>query len=212
MNNQSLNMNAIINLVNELQIQNKQLSDENINLKSIINSYTNSHNNNNISNIDSITRDFNNYSFNTSETNLLSNNLNDINLEVTNPVQENLDTKSIQDNLEKNNYIKDNSDKFILYYYPSKNTNFPPFEYKFYIQDNAKYSIKNDIKIRGKHIKINTDSNSISASYFNNKKIDYINLYSKEFYELNPNISKNVEIFRNKNKKRFDKYNQDPDL
>tara|TARA_B100001093_G_scaffold194636_1_gene187126 strand:+ start:351 stop:980 length:630 start_codon:yes stop_codon:yes gene_type:complete len=209
MNNQSVNMNALVNLVNELKIQINELSDENKNLKSIINSQNNY---TTLSNIDSITRDFNNYSFNTSETNLLSNNLNDINLEVTNPVQENLDTKSIQDNLEKNNYIKDNSDKFILYYYPSKNTNFPPFEYKFYIQDNAKYSIKNDIKIRGKHIKINTDSNSISASYFNNKKIDYINLYSKEFYELNPNISKNVEIFRNKNKKRFDKYNQDPDL
>ena len=64
-----------------------------------------------------------------------------------------------------------NKDKFILYYYPSKNINFPPFEYKFYIQDNSKYSIKNDIKVRGKHIKINTDSNSITASYFNNKKI-----------------------------------------
>ena len=101
---------------------------------------------------------------------------------------------------------------FILYYYSSKNTNFPSFEYKFYIQDNAKYSIKNDIKIRGKHLKVNYDSNTITASYFNNKKIEYITLDSKEFYELNPNISKNVEIFRSKNKKRFDKYNTNPDL
>ncbi len=206
MNNKTINMDSIINIINELQIQNKQLIDENNNLKSIINTNSISQNNNISSNIDTITRNLNNYSFNTSETNLLLNN----NLEdEKNSEHENLDTKSVQDNLEKNNY---NKDKFILYYYPSKNINFPPFEYKFYIQDNSKYSIKNDIKVRGKHIKINTDSNSITASYFNNKKIDYINLYSKEFYELNPNISKNVEIFRNKNKKRFDKYNQDPDF
>ena len=199
-------MDSIINLINQLQIQNKQLIDENNNLKSIIN--TNTQNNNTSPNINSITRDLNNYSFNSSETNLLSNN----NLEDDKDSEhEILDSKqkSDQENLEKNNLIKD---KFILYYYPSKNTNFPPFEYKFYIQDNAKYSIKKDIKIRGKHLKVNSDSNSITASYFINKKIEYINLYSKEFYELNPNISKNVEIFRSKNKKRFDKYNTDPDL
>ena len=208
MNNQTINMDAVINLVNELQIQNKQLIDENNNLKSIINTNTITKNNNFSSNIDSITRDLNNYSFNSSETNLLSNN----NFEnYTNTENKILDSKEKldQENLEKNNFVKD---KFILYYYPSKNTNFPPFEYKFYIQDNAKYSIKKDIKIRGKHLKINYDSNSITASYFNNKKIEYINLYSKEFYELNPNISKNVEIFRSKNLKRFDKYNTDPDL
>ena len=39
MNNQSINMNDIINLVNGLQIQNKQLLDENNNLKSLINSF-----------------------------------------------------------------------------------------------------------------------------------------------------------------------------
>ena len=206
MNNKTINMDSIINIINELQIQNKQLIDENNNLKSIFN--INTQNNNMSSNIDSINRDCNNYSFISSETNLLSNN----NLEDDkNSEHEILDSKqkSDQENLEKNNLIKD---KFILYYYPSKNINFPPFEYKFYIQDNAKYSIKKDIKIRGKHLKVNSDSNSITASYFNNKKIEYITLDSKEFYELNPNISKNVEIFRNKNKKRFDKYDQDPDL
>lgn len=206
MNNQSINMDSIINIINELQIQNKQLIDENNKLKSIFN--INTQNNNMSSNIDSINRDCNNYSFISSETNLLSNN----NLEDDkNSEHEILDSKqkSVQENIEKNDSIKD---KFILYYYSSKNTNFPSFEYKFYIQDNAKYSIKNDIKIRGKHLKVNYDSNTITASYFNNKKIEYITLDSKEFYELNPNISKNVEIFRSKNKKRFDKYNTNPDL
>ena len=199
-------MDSIINIINELQIQNKQLIDENNKLKSIFN--INTQNNNMSSNIDSINRDCNNYSFISSETNLLSNN----NLEDDkNSEHEILDSKqkSVQENIEKNDSIKD---KFILYYYSSKNTNFPSFEYKFYIQDNAKYSIKNDIKIRGKHLKVNYDSNTITASYFNNKKIEYITLDSKEFYELNPNISKNVEIFRSKNKKRFDKYNTNPDL
>jgi hypothetical protein len=187
MNNQSINMNDIINLVNVLQIQNKQLLDENNNLKSIINSFNNSQINT-FNNIDSTT--------------------NDDKLVETNSVQEN----TSQENLDTIETLDKKNDKYIVYYYPSKNKNYSPFEYKFYIQDNAKYSIRNDLRIRGKHIKINYESNSVTASYFNNKKLDYINLFSKEFYELNPNISKNVEIFRNKNKKRFDKYDQDPDL
>ena len=177
-------MNDFINLVNGLQIQNKQLLDENNNLKSIINSFNNSQINTSNNNIDS--------------------NTNDDKLVETSSVQEN----TSQENLDTNETL----DKYIIYYYPSKNKNYSPFEYKFYIQDNAKYSIRNDLKVRGKHIRINRESNSVTASYFNKKKLDYINLFSKEFYELNPNISKNVEIFRNKNKKRFDKYDQDPDL
>ena len=100
MNNQTINMDSIIKIINELQIQNKQLIDENNNLKSIINTNSISQNNNISSNIDTITRNLNNYSFNTSETNLLLNN----NLEdEKNSEHENLETKSVQDNLEKNN-------------------------------------------------------------------------------------------------------------
>tara|TARA_Y200000002_G_scaffold366777_1_gene358108 strand:+ start:2873 stop:3682 length:810 start_codon:yes stop_codon:yes gene_type:complete len=108
-------------------------------------------------------------------------------------------------NTVSNNTFTKNNLQYLSFNYLSKNKDYPPLNYKFYVRENSYYNIDEFIKVRGKFIEIN--NSNITASFIKNNSIRLIRLDSERFYNLNKSCIQ--KAFKSLN---FRNYNINPNF